>query len=174
MEPKTGIIVIIGVIAILLLLVIVYKIKNDKKVKSLASIYNAALKPIEKKSFLGTVPGALLAIIIAVVATIVLSGIGEGLGLLIKIKGGTGEAISYILYDIVIACCCYIIVKHNPGIIWYVPVICNIVGIISAIVEPNFWITPMWIPVCSGCVLSITVSITGVRIAKRRAISVNP
>jgi hypothetical protein len=127
-----------------------------------------------KKSFLAKVPSAVLAIITVVGATIVLFGIGEGLGSFIKIKGDTGEAIPYIIYDILIAICCYFIIKQNPGSIWYVPVICNVIGIISAIIEPNFWITPMWIPVCSGWVLTIIVSVIGAQRGRRRAVSESP
>jgi hypothetical protein len=125
------------------------------------------------KSFLATTPSALLAIFSFVVANIVLFGIGEGLGSFIKIKGDIGEAIPYILYDLVIAFCCYFIVKQNPKSIWYVPIICNVLGIISAIVEPIFWISALWIVIGSGWVLSIIVSIIGARAGKRKAISDN-
>jgi hypothetical protein len=167
MTAKTNAIAITVVVVILLFITVAYKIRSDKKRKSLAIPLNRTIKPKEKKSFLATIPSAVLAIITVVGATIVLFGIGEGLGSFIKSLGDTGEAIPYILYDIVIACCCYFIVKHNPGSIWYVPVICNVLGIISAIVEHNFWITPMWILVCSGWVLSIIASIIGARAGKR-------
>ncbi|HEX7494387.1 MAG TPA: hypothetical protein VF346_09210 [Bacteroidales bacterium] len=167
MEPKTISIVVIIIVLILLFIAIHYKIKTDKKTKSL--LVNSPV-PKEKKTFLET-PSAVLAIITVVGATIVLFGIGEGLGSFIKIKGNIGEAIPYILYDIVIACCCYLIVKQNPGSIWYVPVICNVLGIISAIVEPNFWITTMWILICGGWVLSIVASIIGARMGKQKVIS---
>ena len=134
---------------------------------------NVTLKPKAKKSFLATIPSAVKAIIAVVGAFIVLFGSGEGLGSFIKIKGEIGEAIPYILYDIFIACCCYFIVKQNPRSIWYVPIICNVLGIISAIVEPNFWITPMWIPICSGWVLSIIASIIGARAGKKKSFQVN-
>jgi hypothetical protein len=132
------------------------------------------MKTNGKKSFLATTPSAVLAIITVVLATIVLFGIGEGLGPFIKIKADIGEAIPYIVYDIVIAICCFFIVRQNPGSIWYVPVICNVIGIISAIVEPNFWITPMWIPICSGWVLSIIASIIGAQMGRRITIPENP
>ena len=86
-----------------------------------------------------------------------------------------GEAIPYILYGIVVAVCCYFIVKKNPNSIWYVPFICNVIGIIAAIVEPNFWIsTSMWIPMCGGLVLSIIASIIGARKGRKVAVSENP
>jgi len=171
METKTKAIVVTVVVLILLFIIIAYKIRSDKKRKSLAIQYNGSIKPKEKKSFLATTPSAVLAILTAFGATIVLFGIGEGLGSFIKIKGEIGDAIPYILYDIVIIICCYFIVKQNPRSIWYVPIICNVLGIISAIVEPNFWITPMWIPVCSGWVLSIITSIIGIQAGKRTSIS---
>ena len=173
MKTKTIALVLIVILATLLFIAIRYKIKIDKKRKSLSIPYNGIIKPKEKKLFLATTPSAVLAIITVVGAFIILFGIGEGLGSFIKIKGDIGEAIPYILYDIVIAFCCYFIVKQNPGSIWYVPIICNVLGIISAIVEPNFWITPMWIPFCSGWLLSIIASIIGSRVGKRTLVSDN-
>jgi hypothetical protein len=174
MATKTNAIVVTVIIVIFLFIAIVIKIKSDKKRKSLAIPYNGTIKPKEKTSFLATTPSAVLAIITVLGATIVLFGIGEGLGSFIKIKGNIGEAIPYILYDIFIACCCYFIVKQNPGSIWYVPVICNVLGIISAIIEQNFWITPMWIPICGGWGLSIIVSIMAAMKGRKATISDNP
>jgi hypothetical protein len=99
---------------------------------------------------------------------ILLFVIGEGIG------GELGGTLAYVLYDLIIAVCCFFIVRQNPGSIWYVPVICNLLGIISAILEPNFWISSMWIYVCTGWVLSLTASITGARIGRRTSISENP
>jgi hypothetical protein len=135
---------------------------------------NGSIKPKEKSSFLATTPSAALAIMTAVGATILLFAIGEGLGSFIKIKGDIGEAIPYFLYDIVIAFCCYFIVKQNPRSIWYVPIICNILGIISAIIEPSFWKTALWIVIGSGWVLSIITSIIGAQIGEKPTISDNP
>src|SRR4030042_1695106 len=118
------------------------------------------MKTDGKKSFLVRTPSWALALLTLIGATILMFGIGEGLGPYIKIKGEIGDAIPYILYGIVVAVCCYFIVKKNPSSIWYVPIICNVIGIITAIVEPNFWIsTSMWIPMCGGLVLSIITSI---------------
>jgi hypothetical protein len=36
-------------------------------------------------------------------------------------------------------------------------------------VEPNFWKTLMWIPICGGWVLSIIASIIGARVGRRAA-----
>jgi len=86
-----------------------------------------------------------------------------------------GEVIGYISYDIVIVIVCFLICRKNPSSIWYVPIICNIVGIIAAFAEENFyWISTLWVIICGGWVLSLIVSIIGARIGKRKAISDNP
>ena len=131
------------------------------------------MKTKGKKSFLAGIPSWALALLTLFGATIVLFGIAEGLGPYIKIKGDIGDAIPYILYGIVVAICCFFIVKKNPSSIWYVPIICNAIGIIAAIIEPNFWITPMWIPMCGGLVLSIFASIIGARKGRKAIISDN-
>jgi hypothetical protein len=112
-----------------------------------------------------------LASVTLIFATILMFAIGETV---FRNAKGIGEVIPYLLNDIVITVCCYFIVKKYPSSIWYVPLICNLVGIIAAIVEPSFWITSMWIPVCGGWVLSIIASIIGAMVGKRTTISDNP
>ena len=75
-------------------------------------------KPLTK---LAGIPSWALALLTLFGVTILMFGIGEGLGPYIKIKGEIGDAIPYILYGIVVAVCCYFIVKKNPSSIWYVP-----------------------------------------------------
>ena len=105
----------------------------------------------KKRLLLAGTPSWALALLTLFGATIVLFGIAEVLGTYIKINDATGEAILYSLNGIIIAICCYFILKRNPKSIWYVLSICNAVTIIAAIVEPIFWIsTSMWIPVCGG------------------------
>jgi hypothetical protein len=119
-----------------------------------------------KKSFLTTMPSAVLALLTFFGALILLFGIGEGIG------GEIGGTLAYLLSDLVIAVCCFFIVKQNPGSIWYVPIICNLMGIIAAIVEPNFWISSMWILVSIGWVLSLIASLIGARKGSRIANSI--
>ena len=124
------------------------------------------MKTNRKKSFLSTTPSAVLALLTFFGTFILIFAIGEG-------SGKFREPLAYILYDLVTAGCCFYIVKQNSKSIWYVPIICNLAGIISAIVEPNFWITLLWIYFCSGWVLSLITSIVGAQIGKRNAISDN-
>lgn len=125
------------------------------------------MKTKRKKSFLTDTPSWVLAMITMFGATIAMFAIGEGLGPLINIKGEIIESSPYIIYGIIISICCFFIIRQNTKSIWYVPLICNALLIISAIVEPNFWTTSMWIPVCSGWALSIIASIIGLLMGKR-------
>jgi hypothetical protein len=125
------------------------------------------MKTNGKKSILATIPSAVLALLTVIGALFLLFGIGEGVG------GEIGGGLAYILSDLLIAVCCFFIVKQNPGSIWYVPIICNLLGIIPAIIEPNFWITSMWIYVCVGWVLSIIASIIGAAKGKKTIMANN-
>ena len=91
-----------------------------------------------------------------------------------KLCGDAGELIAYIGYDIIIVVACYFICKENPKSIWYVPVIANAMGIVTAIVEPNFWITPLWMLFSSGWVLSLMAAIYGAFLGRRAIQPVKP
>ena len=133
------------------------------------------MKTNRKESFLAGIPSWALALLTLIGATILMFVIGEGLVPHLKIKGEIGDAISYSLYGIIIAVCCYFIVKKSPKNFWYVLLICNTFIIIAAIVEPSFWkSTSMWIPMFGGLVLSIITSIIGARMRRRKAVSENP
>jgi hypothetical protein len=185
MEPKIKALISLAIIVILFLIIIGFKIKSEKKRKSLAipsverekniindknSPYKEPIKPKEKKSFLSTTPSSVLAILTFVGATILVYGIGVGLGSdgLGILKDSNVEVSGYIIYCLIIATCCFFIVKQNPRSIWYAPIICNLITIIPAIFATGFWGV-----ICSGWMLSIIASIIGARIGKRKAISDN-
>ena len=72
----------------------------------------------------------------------------------------------YVLFDLLAAAACFFIIRQNPESVWFVPLVVNLGTILSAVVEGNFWKNPpdysgipMWIPVCSGWVLCLVVSI---------------
>jgi len=123
------------------------------------------MRSIGKKSFLAGISSMALAVIAAFISFF----------LLFLIAYPFGEVIGYISYDIVIVIACFFICKMNPNSIWYVPFICNIVGIMAAFGEENFyWISTLWIIICGGWVLSLIASIIGAQIGRRTAISNNP
>jgi ABC-type transport system involved in cytochrome c biogenesis permease component len=127
------------------------------------------MKTKNNKSFLSDVPSWMLSVLTVFGATIVLFCLGEGVGQFIKINEDIGGGIAYIIFDVMIALGCFFIVKLNPKSIWYVPLICNAVGIIAAIVEPTFWKTSLWMLICGGWVVSIIASFIGALVGRRSA-----
>jgi hypothetical protein len=133
------------------------------------------MKTNGKKSFLAGIPSWALALLTLIGTTILMFVIGEGLVPHMKISEDTGDIITYSLYGIIIAVCCYFIVKKNPKSLWYVLPISNAFIILAAIAEPNFWIsTSMWIPMSGGLALSIIASIMGARKGRKTTISDKP
>jgi hypothetical protein len=179
MDNKTNAIVLIVVAIIFLFIVIAIKIKSDKKRKSLAISPAEREKDIGlvknesqgKKPYLWGIPSWGLALLTMFLAFVVLMVVGDILTSIFKIpESDIGDLVFYILYNLIIAGGCFYICRQNPKSIWYVPVLCNIIGIISAIIEPNFWISSLWIVICSGWVLSIIVSIIGARLGSKKEI----
>jgi hypothetical protein len=119
-----------------------------------------------KKSFLTGIPSWASALIALSVLFIVVMTIPES-----DDDNPILEVIAYIIYGVLNALCCFFIVKQNPKSIWYVPLIINSILIYSAVVERNFWITSMWIFVCSGWILCLVASIVGARIGNRAALA---
>ncbi|MCW8810734.1 MAG: hypothetical protein OQJ93_13220 [Ignavibacteriaceae bacterium] len=119
-----------------------------------------------KKQLFG-LPSWGLSLIAGVLITILLIVIGSLLETILGRGGEVGEGIGYIIYAIAIATVCFFICRNDPSSVWYVPILCNVGGIISAFVEPNFWITSMWIFICSGWILSVISAIIGAILGKK-------
>ena len=124
------------------------------------------MKTKANRSFLNNIPSWVQSILWLIITTLILFGLGEGVGNIFNINKDIAGAIPYIIFDILIAVGCYYIVKWNPKSIWYVPLICNVVGIIAAIVEPTFWRTSLWMLYIGGWLLSIVASYLGARAGK--------
>ncbi|TSA24200.1 MAG: hypothetical protein D4R67_12305 [Bacteroidetes bacterium] len=121
----------------------------------------------KKSSIFSDIPSWALALLTLIGAFIVLFGLGEGVGNILNIDENIAGAIPYIIFDVLIAVACYFIVKQNPRSIWYVPLICNVTGIIAAVVEPTFWVTSLWILICGGWLLSLAASFLGMWVGRR-------
>ena len=119
------------------------------------------MKSSGKKAFLAATLSVVFAVLTLFLVTSVAMYIGE------SERGHIG--LDFIIYDLVVAVCCYFIVRNNPGSIWYVPAICNADAIIF-INDPVFWTTPLWIFLFGGLVVSIIISIFGARAGRRTAI----
>jgi len=85
-----------------------------------------------------------------------------------------GEAFAYIVYGVFITAACFHICKRNPASLWYGPILCNAMGISSAIVEPTFWVTSLWMFICGGWVLSIIAAISGTKRGRQSQTTVVP
>ena len=129
------------------------------------------MKNKRKNSFLAGIPSWGFALLTVFFAFFFLMIVGDILAAIFKIPEGKGDLVFYILYNLIIIGGCFFICRQNPKSILYVPILCNIIGIISAIVEPTFWKGSLWIVICSGWALSIIASIIGMLVGKRRTIS---
>jgi hypothetical protein len=129
------------------------------------------MKTKRKKSFLAGIPSWGLALLTMLLAFVFLMIVGDIIAAIFMIPEGKGDLVFYILYNLIIIGGCFFISRQNPKSILYVPVLCNIIGIISAIVEPTFWKGSFWIVICSGWALSIITSTIGALIGKRATIS---
>lgn len=182
METKTNALVVTVIVIVLLFIVISFKIISDRKRKSLPissaerdeDIYVDKNEPQGKKPNLWGIPSWGLALLTMFLAFVVLMVVGDILTAIFKIpESDIGDMVFYIIYNLIIAGGCFYICRQNPKSIWYVPVLCNIIGIFSAIIERNFWISSLWIVICSGWILSIIASIIGSQIGLKKAISDN-
>jgi hypothetical protein len=130
------------------------------------------MKTNNKKSFLSGIPPwglAGIALVVPILFTVIIFILGDLLKMNERFNEDIADSIFYVILDLFIAACCFFIVRQNPKTIWYVPVLCNAVGIWSAIDEPNFWISSLWMFICGGWVLSIIASITGYYCGRRSA-----
>ena len=110
---------------------------------------------------LKNIPAGTLALFSLIGATLVLFGVGES-NEQVAIVG----YIAYLLHHLIIAICCYFIIRAHKQSWWYVPLICNAMTIIAALVEPNFWRTELWIASCSGWISTAAVTIAAMLIGK--------
>ena len=111
----------------------------------------------EKKSLFSGTPSWALSIITVVVSV-----------LLFLLVHPFGEVIGYISYDILIIIACFYICMKNPNSVWYAPFICNIIGIMAAFGEENFyWGSKLMIIVCAGWVLSLMGAMIGSKIGRQ-------
>ncbi len=178
METKTTAIVIAVFALVLLVVALIYKAKIDRKRRSIPLssadvVENGHAEgkgPRRKNKYLWGIPGWGLALLTMLLALTFMMFVGSFIAQLFKISDESPAVVLfYIFYILIIAGGCYIICRHNPKSIWYVPVLTNLFGIISSIYEPNFWIGSLWIVVVGGWVVSIIASIWGARTGIKRS-----
>lgn len=128
------------------------------------------MKSKSKKSLLTGIPSWGLALLTMVLAFFVLMIVGDFIAAIFKIsdESKTAELIFYMLYNLIIATGCFFICLQDYKSIWYVSVLCNVVGIFSAIVETTFWKSSIWIVICGGWILSMATALLGSYLGKKR------
>ena len=131
------------------------------------------MKTKKQKPLFG-IPSWGLSLLTALLTLIILLFLSSLLISILKTNEDISLGIGYIIYDILIAIACFFICKHDPNSVWYVPILCNTMGIISALIEPNFWITSLWIVICGGWVLSLIGAIRGAKVGKRSVLKDMP
>ena len=127
------------------------------------------MKTTSKKSILKGIPSWGLALLTVVVAFVILMVVGQIIASIFKIPEEKGELVFYIFYNLIIAIGCFLICKQNPKSILYVPLLCNVIGILAAIVEPTFWKSGLWIVICSGWAVSLGTALAGYYLGKKKA-----
>jgi len=134
---------------------------------SLDDIENIGTK--EKKTYKAAIVSSSLALSAFILLTVLLLVFIIWLGLI-----GFADILGILilcLYYVVIAICCFFIVKQNPGTVWYVPILCNGMFFYFLLAKNSIWTYPMiWIPVCCGFLLTIIASMLGARRGKKDAI----
>ncbi len=125
------------------------------------------MKTKEKRYFFSKIPSWGLSLITAVISFLLLFVIFSLLSSILKIEKNLSEVIAYISYGVIVAIACFFICRHNPKSLWYATILCNAMGIITAIIEPTFWITSLWVFICSGWVLSLIGGISGSMVGRK-------
>ncbi|MEI6889404.1 MAG: hypothetical protein ACOYM0_08610 [Bacteroidales bacterium] len=101
----------------------------------------------------------LFSLLTFVVATIAGFVVGEP-------NGGAALNIAYMLNVLIIAVGCFFIVKQKPISIWYVPLVCNLFGIIVITTNPDL---NQKIIYSGTFIISLIVSFIGVWVGRRAA-----
>ena len=165
MESNTIALVVIIIVAILLFISIRYKIKTDKKAKSL--LVNSPI-PKGKKSFWESSP--LLATYALLGGIVVFFVIPEGW---VNVETELNIALVFLLWGVVNTISCFFIVRQNPKSIWYVPLIINAFLTYAFSAEADSWNSIIAISLCCAWLLSIIASIIGLQMGRRKTISGN-
>jgi CBS domain containing-hemolysin-like protein len=175
METKTGALALLIIVLILLFAVILFTIKSARRRKSLAipaegdgnkRIYKNESRG--RKPDLWGIPSWGLALLTMFLAFVVLMVVGDIITAIFKIPESNGVDLAfYIVYNLIIAGGCFFICRQDPESIIYVPVLSNLIGIISSIAEPTFWSGSLWMVICGGWVLSIIASFIGASVGRR-------
>jgi hypothetical protein len=163
MDSKTIALALLVIFAILLAVIVGFKIKSDKRRKPII-INTTRIKYIptiwESSPF--------LSLYVLLLGFIIVFIIPEDW---VSIETEANEALFYIVWGAVNSISCFFIVRQNPKSIWYVSIIINAILTAFVFSTQHFWNSPILVSLCGTWLLSIIASMTGARLGRRKAIS---
>jgi hypothetical protein len=124
-------------------------------------LYNKkVIKSKPRKSRFIPVPSWALSLLAAILVAIIL-------GVLNSINLSISDTIKYVIWELLIATACFFICWNDPGSVWYVPLLCNIINLLPAIFDDTFWTTSFGLIVFLGLGLSVITAILGAKTGQR-------
>jgi hypothetical protein len=120
------------------------------------------MKAKARKSRFIPVPSWVLSLLAAILVAIIL-------GALNSLNLNISDSIKYGIWGLLIATACFFICWNDPGSVWYVPILCNILNLLPAIFDDSFWTPSFGFIIFLGIVLSVIASILGAKTGKRAA-----
>ncbi len=119
------------------------------------------MKKKKRNNIFRGVPVWLQAFLLALVALLLLFVVAAVLGMFPVLTDNYAEQAGYVLHAVFIAAGCFYICRRHPKSVWYVPLLANVFVFLSALIEPAFWTTSLWIFLGSAVVLSIPAAMWG-------------
>ncbi len=128
------------------------------------------MKSTIKKSLKEGVKSSVFALLTTFLAFVVSWIAGEIICAVFQIneESETALVIFIMLINLINAVACFFICRKYHKSFWYVPVLCNVMGIIIAITEQDIWKGSLWIVLCSGWLLSLAAALAGSYSGKNR------
>lgn len=126
------------------------------------------MKKKMRRDFLKGVPVWLQALMLAMVALLLLFILAGIAGMITVFSADYGEQAGYLFHAVFIAAGCFYICRRHPKSLWYVLLIANVFVFVSAIIEPTFWTTSLWIFLGCSLPLSVIAAFFGAQKAKLR------
>lgn len=79
-----------------------------------------------------------------------------------------GDHVTYLLWGIIIAVCCFFIIRYDPKSIWYVPLFSSSIFIPAVINETGYWGSPNSISLLIGIVSIVIASFLAYKAGRKR------
>lgn len=81
-----------------------------------------------------------------------------------------GDNITYLLWAVIIAVCCFLIIRYDPKSIWYVPLVSISIFVPAVYAEIRYWGSPNSVSLLVGVILIAVISLLAYRAGRKREI----